>query len=476
MCRHWNAGDLITTSQYPRMTRTGTGYQFVLRYNAPMYKSGSNIDSFQFKVFDDYTPSATSANIGTVSISVTYQNYPPTAAYNPNPVICYEDGNVTFTLIANDPDLLLNGLPRDTGLTVRIKSLPLSSIGTVYNASGGVANVGDVYATSTGVSGGGALITFKPVPLHYGSPFDQSVTFVVNDGHVDSTPPLSVTINVIHVNHPPTIGALATTVNTPETLTPSTTTFQLTASDVDIIDTLTVRIAGLPAKGTLSQGSTALTVGSTVYVSGGLYPVTYYVPALMIGTPFDTFIAQVDDGHVQVNLTLTVNVVITNFPPQGIATSPQSCYEDSYGILTISGADPEYIRDTLTLYHNISFIRNTQRTCDQRNESMDGDLHTHSVSMYGYPLDSFQFTVGQGVVNSTTPTLVLINVVHVNHAPVANSLSVTCAENSFVDITLTASDIDYSWGDNLNVTFLPLSGMTTGATLTQDIWAELECW
>ena len=161
-------------------------------------------------------------------------------------------------------------------------------------------------------------------------------------------------------------------------------------------------------------------------------------------------------------------MVITNFPPQGIATSPQSCYEDSYGILTISGADPNtfvilspYIT-TFPLYGTLS-----APVIDGTNQWTV--IYTPTPFLYGYPLDSFQFTVGQGVVNSTTPTLVLINVVHVNHAPVANSLSVTCAENSFVDITLTASDIDYSWGDNLNVTFLPLSGMTTGATLTQDV-------
>ena len=124
-------------------------------------------------------------------------------------------------------------------------------MGVYTYPNGSFVNVGDILHTSTGISGGGVLVNFKPVPIHYGSPYDASLTIIANDGHVDSAPPFAVPVNVIHVNHPPTIGAVSAALNVPESLTNQFAIFQITASDVDVIDILTVTIAATPVSGSI---------------------------------------------------------------------------------------------------------------------------------------------------------------------------------------------------------------------------------
>ena len=45
---NWTAGQIVATNQFPTMTRTASAYQYVVRYTAASYMSGSNIHSFQF--------------------------------------------------------------------------------------------------------------------------------------------------------------------------------------------------------------------------------------------------------------------------------------------------------------------------------------------------------------------------------------------------------------------------------------------
>ena len=195
-------------------------------------------------------------------------------------------------------------------------SVPLPSVGNVTTVIGGNGlAVGTVLATSTGVSGGVVVVNFKPVPIHYGTPYDSSFTVVANDGQMDSSP-LTVTFNVNHINHPPTISANPSVIAALESLTPQTITFYISASDVDIIDTLTLYLMSLPSFGSLAQSGVPRGIGSVLTTSGGFYPVDFIVPAL---TPALTagsgiFVVQADDGHVGVNLTLELDVSHVNFP------------------------------------------------------------------------------------------------------------------------------------------------------------------
>ena len=68
-------------------------------------------------------------------------------------------------------------------------------------------------------------------------------------------------------------------------------------------------------------------------------------------------------------------------------------------------------------------------------------------------IDIIHFVVTDGMLNSSVVTLT-INVIHINHAPVASSISVSTPENTPILLTLTATDIDFNWGDTGNDYFL----------------------
>src|SRR6185436_17599581 len=64
--------------------------------------------------------------------------------------------------------------------------------------------------------------------------------------------------------------------------------------------------------------------------------------------------------------------------------------------------------------------------------------------------DSFTFKVNDGAVDGSTATVTL-NVSAVNDLPTANAQSLTTAEDTAVNITLTGSDVD---GDTLSFTIV----------------------
>jgi len=86
---------------------------------------------------------------------------------------------------------------------------------------------------------------------------------------------------------------------------------------------------------------------------------------------------------------------------------------------------------------------------------------TYTPALHYFGADSFTFTANDGQLTSSAAT-VSITVNHVNHPPVANSQSVTTAENTAKAITLTATDIDT--GDTLTyaVATQPSHGTVTG--------------
>jgi uncharacterized protein (TIGR03437 family) len=186
-------------------TLTGTApnltYTPVANYNGA--------DSFTFKVNDgrvDSTP-------GTVSITVNPVNDPPTVT-SQNLAIS-EDTPVSITLQGNDPD--------GNTLTFTITKQP----------------------TSGSLSGTAPNLIYTPNANFFGT---DEIRFRANDGQANSNEGI-ITITVTSVNDAPTI-----TVPGPQTVTTGTqVSFNVTATDPDAGQSLTLTATNLPTGATFTQ-------------------------------------------------------------------------------------------------------------------------------------------------------------------------------------------------------------------------------
>jgi len=346
-----------------------------LNYNGP--------DSFTFRISDSHNFSDTV----TVSITVNPVNDAPTA--NNQSVTTPEDTPVDITLIAGDVD-----------------GDPLTwTVGT------------PAHGTLTGTA---PTLTYTP-SANYRA--DDSFTFTVNDGQVDSNT-ATVSITVSSVNDPPT--ANDQTVTTPED-TPLAIT--LTAGDPDG-DPLTWTV-GTPEHGAIT----------------GTAPNLTYAPNLNYHGP-DSLTFKVNDGALDSN-TATVVIMVTsvNDPP---VTHDQSVETDEDISVAINLVAGDVDGDALTW--SIGTPQHGALTGTAPNLIYAPALN------YNGP-DGFTFTVSDGVLASNTAT-VSITVTPVNDPPVANGQSVAAQGGVSQVITLSASDVD---GDPLNwIVGTPLHGTLTG--------------
>ena len=216
-------------------------------------------DSFTFVVNDGTVDSAPAM----VSITVSPINDPPVA--NPQAVMMAEDTAVAITLTGSDPD----GDP----LTYSVASGP--SYGTL--------------------SGTAPALSYVPTTSYHGP---DSLTFVVNDGTVDSAPAM-VNITVTPVNDPPVANPQAVTM-----AEDTAVAITLTASDANG-DPLTYNVVTQPAHGFLTGAAPDLTYS----------PVTnYHGP--------DSFTFRANDGQADsAPATVSFTVTSVNDPP---VANPQS--------------------------------------------------------------------------------------------------------------------------------------------------------
>jgi hypothetical protein len=275
---------------------------------------------------------------------------------------------------------------------------------------------GPVHGT---LSGTPPDVTYTP-NADYNGP--DSFTFRANDGTADSNL-ATVSITVNPVNDPPVADdqAVSTDEDTPVDIT-------LTASDANG-DPLTFAVVAGPSHGTLS----------------GTPPNLTYTPdADYYGS--DSFTFRANDGVADSNVaTVSITVNPVNAPPvaddQAVATDEDTPVDIA---LTASDADG----DPLTFVIVSGPARGTlSGTPPDVTYTPDADYHGP---------DSFTFRANDGTADSNIAT-VSITVGPVNDPPVADDQAVTTAEDTPVDITLTASDSD---GDAL--TFTVVSGLSHG--------------
>ena len=313
-------------------------------------------------------------------------------------VITNEDTAVPITLTATDPD----GDP----LTYSIVTPPANGI----------------------LTGTAPNVTYTPNP-NYNGP--DSFTFKANDGKLDSNI-ATVSITVNPVNDAPVANpqSVETTQDTPVAIT-------LTGSDVDG-DILNFAIVANPLNGTFTPDLN--------FSSNGI--LTYTPNTSFIG--LDSFTFKVNDGLVDSNIaTVSITVTKINHPPvannQSVTTN-----EDTPVAITLTATDSD--GDVLT-YSLVTL-------------PASGTLTGTAPALTFIPnpnfngLDNFTFKANDGKLDSNLAT-VSITVNPVNDPPVANNQSVTTIQDTPVNITLTASDID---GDPLtyNVLIFPANGTLSG--------------
>jgi hypothetical protein len=273
------------------------------------------------------------------------------------------------------------------------------------------------------LTGTGADRVYAPA-ANYNGP--DSFTFKVNDGTVDGNT-ATVSLTVTAVNDIPVANAQSVT-----TSEDASANITLAGSDADG-DALNYVVVNAPAHGTLTG-----TGADRVYTPAA----NYYGP--------DSFTFKVNDGTTDGN-TATVSITVTSVNDAPVANAQSvTTVEDTAKNITLTASDVE--NDPL------NFIVVSDPAHGTLTGVAPNLVYTPAANYYGP--DSFAFKVNDGTTDGNTAT-VSITVTPVNDVPVANAQSVTTAEDTDVNITLTAVEVD---GDALNYIVVnnPTHGTLTG--------------
>ncbi len=360
-------------------------------------KDYSGPDSFTFTVSDGQATSAAA----TVVITVSAVNTAPVA--NAQEVSTEEDTPVTITLTGSDPEgdaltFIILGQPSKGGL------------GAVDQGTGKV-----VYTPNANANG------------------PDSFTFVVSDGELASAP-ATVTVNLGVVNDAPV--AKAQTVQTDED---TAVTITLTAADDDG-DTLTYSVVtgSGPTNGTLSGTAPNLTYTPNKDFNGS-----------------DSFTFKANDGNDD-SAVVTVIILVTavNDAPEIAGSNPVTVVvsEDGSPIpftLTLSASDV----DSATLSWSVS------SNPDHGSAGVTNGVVGYSPEANFFGSDSFKVSVSDGTLTDTVTVNVIVE--SVNDTPTANAQTLTMAEDTALNVTLTGADVD---GDTLAyaVVTQPVHGTLSG--------------
>jgi hypothetical protein len=417
-------------------------------------------DTFRYRVTD--TAGATGDN--TVTITVRNVNRAPTA--NNQTVGTNEDTAVSFTLSGSDPDgdnltfaviadpgkgsVSCNGAsctytpsPNVHGTdTIGWRVTDTSNVSADATATITIASVNDpptaasraastnedtavaitvaaadidgdnlqwdlLVAPGRGVlSGNLPNVTYTPTSNLYGQ---DTFQFRVRDTSNAASNTATVTISVAAVNDAPV--AQNATVTGQED---ATTSFTLPASDVDG-DTLTYAVVSQPANGSLSCTANSCT----------------FTPRANFNGSTSMAFRAADRSTNSNTATITIVINPVNDPPTAnplTITTPEDTPKD----FVLSGSDID--GDDLT-FHVVSdpangrLVGNAPNLRYEPSQDYNGD-------------DSFLFRVRDTAGVYSSPVQVFIRVPAVNDAPVATNLSASVDEDTTVQVTLAATDVE----------------------------------
>ncbi|NOT63534.1 MAG: tandem-95 repeat protein, partial [Acidobacteria bacterium] len=281
--------------------------------------------------------------------------------------------------------------------------------------------------TKGALSGTAPNLTYTPNKDANGA---DSFTFKVNDGTPGSagdSAPATVRLTIRPVNDAPT--ATDQAVTTDEDVAKEIT---LAGRDIDG-DRLTFMIVTPPKSGRLT----------------GTPPLMTYTPNLDFnGT--DNFTFKVNDGTVDSNVA---NVAITIRPVNDAPLARNKTYtttEDTVVGALLDAVDAEGDAMTYTIV--------TQPTKGTLSGTAPVLIYTPNANFNG--TDTFTYSASDGKLTGNVGTITLV-VTPVNDAPVAQGQTVATNEDTPLNLTLGATDVD---GDKLTFTLLtqPAKGKLTG--------------
>ena len=248
-------------------------------------------------------------------------------------------------------------------------------------------------------------LTFTPDPDFNG---DDAIEFTVGDSYFTSDK-AAVAIHVLPVNDAPvaTPQAIAAVEDTAIAIT-------LAGTDIDG-DPLVFQVKDAPANGTVSA-----VTGATL---------TYTPARDFHGTDHFTFTAS-DGKSTSSPATIDLSVAAVADPPVAMSFA-RTLNEDTANSITLVGSDGD--ADPL------SFAIGRQPEHGALTGDAPNVTYTPNPDFNGD--DSFTYTVSDGTATSD-PGTVTLHVTPVNDRPVPVDGAVTTDEDTFVDFTLQASDID----------------------------------
>ena len=359
---------------------------------------------------------------GTLSITAGTGafTYTPTANYNGPDSFTFtvsdghsgtDTGLISITVnsvndlpVAGDQTL---STPEDTALVGTLTATDVESITFTFTQL-----VGPAHGTLSITASTGAF-TYTPAANYHGP---DSFTFTVTDGNGGTDSGL-ISITVNSVNDLPVAGDQTLSTNEDTALLGT-----LTATDVDG-DALSYSQLAAPAHGTLS-----------ITASTGAFT---YTPAANYHGP-DSFTFTVNDGHSGTDsglISITVNSV-NDLPVAGDQTL--STNEDTALTGTLTATDVD--GDTLT------YSLGTAPTHGGLSITASTGAFTYTPAANYHGPDSFTFNVNDGH-SGTDSGLISITVNSVNDLPIAADQSLITNEDTVLNGTLTATDVD---GDALS--------------------------
>ncbi|XPV67465.1 MAG: tandem-95 repeat protein [Halarcobacter sp.] len=350
--------------------------------------------SFDYKVFDG---TASSANSVTVGLTISSVNDAPVPS-NDNAGSTDEDTPITISkasLLAND-----NDVEQDT-----------LDIVSVSNPQGGTVAIS------------GSDIIFTPIANYNGA---ASFEYTVNDGTDDSATTATVGLTVNAIDDAPVANndSFSTAINKPLTITSA----QLLGNDTDA-DTgaqLSVKTLGTPTTGGTFTDSD-ISDGSIVFTPDANF------------SGVVTFTYTIEDETNLTSNTATATITVTdNTKPVAVDDSVTGTNEDTKLTIAIADLvqnDTDGDNDSLTI-SSVSNPINGTVTIVGTNIEFTPDADYNGAA-------SFQYTVNDGIDDSTNQATVAFTIDAVNDAPTFTSGdSKTVYVGQSVSGSVTASDVD----------------------------------
>lgn len=410
---HYEVGDGVTVAVLSRAAVTvrpvndapvATGGSRAIHGTDPVMLEGSDADgdALSYEVLD--RPAH-----GTLTGDPPALQYTPDSGYIGDDVIMYRVSDGTVTSPPAQLDIHVGPGAAPVATSEVVAATEDQQVHLTLHASdvdGDALHFRVVTRTAHGtLDGVEPDLLYTPDPDFQG---DDTLSFTASDDYLTSGE-ATLTIRVAAVNDPPVAAPQAVPARED-----SDAQITLAGSDVDG-DALAFEIKDRPQHGTLS-----VVTGATVT----------YTPATNYHGP-DRFSFTVSDGKVRsAAATVDLNVASVDDPPVAISFD-RTFAEDTPSSVTLVGSDPE----SDPLHFEI-----TERP---GHGVLSGDppgvTYTPDRDFTGD--DSFRYTVSDGVETSAAGTVTL-HVTPVNDPPVAVDSTEVTDEDTAIEFTLQASDVD----------------------------------